>query len=76
MVSAGGGSKMGLMKPKRTTTSQTINSRTGPMKGIIRSQVGTRGLEALAAGCVGGAQGAPAPCACVTGVESAICYPL
>jgi hypothetical protein len=32
-VSAGGGNKMGLIKPKRTTKSQMMNNTTGPAKG-------------------------------------------
>jgi len=55
-ASSGGGSRMALMKPRRTTRSQTMNSTTGPMKGSALSSAGERWTTAAGA-LAGGAQG-------------------
>jgi hypothetical protein len=49
-VARGGGSRIGLMKPKRTTKSQTMNSSSGPTKGSSAPQR----LCGAAAGAGGG----------------------
>src|SRR5688500_10770031 len=55
-VSAGAGSRMALMKPKRTTKSHTRNSSSGPSIGRARAQGKLRGA-AGAAVAAGGLQG-------------------
>ena len=55
-VSRGGGNKMGLMKPRRTAKSHTMNKNTGPMKGNSLSHAGA--FTAAGTGSpTGGAQG-------------------